>query len=174
MGVIEPGAQCAIAATRNHKIAVLGTQGTVASNAYVKAITKRAPHVQVFQQACPLFVPLAEEGFADKPAAELIAQEYLAPVIKSKADTVILGCTHYPILKSLIARLLGPQVTLVDSADTLAHFAKTFLQNHHLDETSGKGTLKLYASDAPLKFTHSAQKLLGKKIPHTTLKKLNK
>ena len=173
MGVIEPGAQCAILATRNHKIAILGTQGTVASGAYVKAIAKRAPNVQVFQQACPLFVPLAEEGFADKPATKLIAQEYLAPVIKSKADTVILGCTHYPILKSLIARLLGPQVTLVDSADTLAHFAKAFLQDHHLDETSGKGTLKLYASDDPLKFTCSAQKLLGEKIAHATLKKLN-
>ncbi|MBP5616899.1 MAG: glutamate racemase [Elusimicrobiaceae bacterium] len=173
MGVIEPGAQCAVQSTRNHKIAVLGTQGTVESKAYLKAIQKRAPQTDVFQKACPLFVPLAEEGFANKPAAELIAREYLSPVQKSGADTVILGCTHYPILKDLIARIMGPQVHLVDSADTLAQAVKLFLQEHHLAATTGKGGLKLYSSDAPKKFTASAQKVLGEQIPQTVLKKLN-
>ncbi len=172
LGVIEPGAEAAIKATQNNKIAVLGTQGTVESRAYVKAIAKRRKNAQVFQQACPLFVPLAEEGFADKPAAKLIAQEYLAPVKASRADTVILGCTHYPILKKLIAQIMGPRVTLVDSADTLARAAKQFLHDKKLAATAGRGRVKLYASDAPEKFTRSAQKLLGEKTAKATLKKV--
>ena len=172
LGVIEPGADAALRATKNNQIAVLGTQGTVESRAYVKAIAKRRKNAQVFQQACPLFVPLAEEGFADKPAAKLIAQEYLAPVKQSRADTVILGCTHYPILKSLIAQIMGPRVTLVDSADTLARATKQFLQDKKLAATTGRGRVKLYASDAPEKFTRSAQKLLGEKTAKATLKKV--
>jgi len=172
LGVIEPGAEAAVNVTKNHKIAVLGTQGTVESRAYVKAIAKHRQNAQVFQQACPLFVPLAEEGFAEKPAAKLIAQEYLAPVKASRADTVILGCTHYPILKNLIAQIMGPRVTLVDSADTLAHAVKQFLQDNKINATQGRGRVKLYASDAPDKFTRSAQKLLGEKTAKATLKKV--
>ncbi len=172
LGVIEPGAQAAVCATQNNKIAVLGTQGTVESRAYVKAIAKRRKNAQVFQQACPLFVPLAEEGFADKPAAKLIAQEYLAPVKASRADTVILGCTHYPILKKLIAQIMGPRVTLVDSADTLARATRQFLHDKKLAATAGRGRVKLYASDAPEKFTRSAQKLLGEKTAKAILKKV--
>jgi len=173
MGVISPGAQAAVTATSKRKIAVLGTQGTIESQAYVKAIHKHDKTLCVVQQACPLFVPLAEEGFAYKPAAELIAREYLAPVKKSGADTVILGCTHYPILKDLITRILGPHITLVDSADTLANAVKSFLQKKQLAATVGHGTLKLYASDSPQKFTRSAHKLLGEKMAQATLKKLN-
>ena len=173
MGVIEPGADCAVAVTQNHTIAVLGTQGTVESNAYVKAIAKRSKQTRVFQQACPLFAPLVEEGFADKPATELIAREYLASVQQSGADTVILGCTHYPILKNLLGRILGPRITLVDSAETLAVAAQQFLLSKKLAATSGKGNIKLYASDAPDKFTRAAEKLLGEKVARATLKKLN-
>ena len=172
LGVIEPGTNAAVSSTQNNKIAVLGTQGTVESRAYVKAIQKRRKPAQVFQQACPLFVPLAEEGFAQKPAAKLIAQEYLAPVKASGADTVILGCTHYPILKNLIAQILGPHVTLVDSAETLARAAKQFLQDKKLTAVKGRGHVKLYASDAPDKFTRSAHKLLGEKTAKATLKKV--
>lgn len=171
LGVIEPGAQAAVNATQNNKIAVLGTQGTVESRAYVKAIAKRCNTAQVFQQACPLFVPLAEEGFADKPAAKLIAQEYLKPVQNSGADTVILGCTHYPILKNLIAQIMGPRITLVDSADTLAQAVAQFLQEKHLAAT-GRGRVTLYASDAPDKFTRSARQLLGEKTVCARLKKI--
>lgn len=173
MGVIEPGAASAVNATQNHRIAVLGTQGTVQSKAYVKSIKKLNKHVTVFQQACPLFVPLAEEGFAAKPAAALIAREYLAPIKQHKADTVILGCTHYPILKNLIGSILGPRVTLVDSADTLTQAAKLFLQTHAMAAAKGTGTLTLYASDDPAKFTKSARQLLGANTPKAILKKLN-
>ena len=172
MGVIEPGAQAAVLATKNHKIAVLGTQGTVQSKAYVKAIKKYNKNATVFQKACPLFVPLAEEGFTHKPAAELIAREYLQPVKKSQADTVILGCTHYPILKHLLARILGPRVKLVDSAHTLAVAAKRFLADKKLAATTGKGRIQLYASDSPDKFAVSAKKLLKLPTARTTLKKL--
>ncbi len=173
MGVIEPGAARALQVTKNRHIAVLGTQGTVESKAYVKAIAKRSKQAVVFQQACPLFVPLAEEGFGHKPAAELIAREYLVRIKKSKADTVILGCTHYPILKDLIARILGPRVTLVDSAETLAVAAKEFLQQQLLLAPKGRGSVVLYASDAPQKFTKSARKLLGRQVQRARLKKLN-
>lgn len=173
MGVIEPGAARALQVTKNHRIAVLGTQGTVESKAYVKAIQKQQKQAVVFQQACPLFVPLAEEGFGRKPAAELIAREYLLPVQKSKADTVILGCTHYPILKDLIARIMGPCVTLVDSSETVAAAAKAFLQQQKWLALKGRGSVTLYASDAPQKFTKSARKLLGRQTPRARLKKLN-
>ncbi len=173
MGVIEPGARRALQTTRNNHIAVLGTQGTVQSRAYVKAIAKQNAQARVFQQACPLFVPLAEEGFADKPAAALIAREYLVPVKQSGADTVILGCTHYPILKDVIGRVLGPRVALVDSADTLAAAAQAFLHARGLAAGSGRGRITLYASDAPQKFTASACRLLGTPTKRAILKKLN-
>ena len=173
MGVIEPGAQKAVASTQNGRIAVLGTEGTVRSQAYPKAILKRSPKERVVQQACPLFVPLAEESWGKKPAAELIAREYLKPVQKSGADTVILGCTHYPLLKPVISRVLGKGITLVDSADTLAEAAQTFLAQHHQLETSGKGRVQLYASDDPARFKHLAEKLLTEKLGAVRLKKLD-
>ena len=173
MGVIEPGAQKAAAVTRNGRIAVLGTEGTVRSKAYPKAILKRAPRAAVVQQACPLFVPLAEESWGQKPAARLIAREYLEPVQKSGADTVILGCTHYPLLKPVIASVLGKKVTLVDSADTLAEAAQQFLASRRQLETGGKGRVRLYASDDPARFKHLAQRLLAEPIGAVRLKKLD-
>ena len=173
IGVIEPGAQKAAQTTRNHRIAVLGTEATVKSNAYPKAILKNLPHAKIIQQACPLFVPLVEENWAGKPATRLVAQTYLAPVLKSRADTVILGCTHYPVLKKMIAGILGPHVKLVDSADTLAQAAKTFLRECQRYETSGRGKLTVYASDDPARFKRLAAYLLKEKIGTVRLKKLN-
>ena len=172
MGVIEPGARRAADVTRNGRIAVLGTEGTVRSKAYPKAILKCAPKARVLQQACPLFVPLAEESWGQKPAAALVAQEYLKPVQKSGADTVILGCTHYPLLKPVLSRILGKSVRLVDSADTLADAAQAFLAERGQLETRGKGRVQLYASDDPTRFKHLAEKLLSEKLGAVRLKKL--
>ena len=172
MGVIEPGARRAADVTRNGRIAVLGTEGTVRSKAYPKAILKCAPKARVLQQACPLFVPLAEESWGQKPAAALIAQEYLKPVQKSGADTVILGCTHYPLLKPVLSRILGKSVRLVDSADTLADAAQAFLAERGQLETRGKGRVQLYASDDPTRFKHLAEKLLSETLGAVRLKKL--
>jgi glutamate racemase len=116
VGVIEPGARAAVTAARGRAIGVIGTAGTVASKAYVRAITELAPGTRVEQVACPLFVPLVEEGWFDHPAAELIAREYLHPLVKAGIGALVLGCTHYPLLKPLLARVMGPDVELIDSA----------------------------------------------------------
>ncbi len=173
LGVIEPGAAKAAQTTRNGRVAVLGTEGTVKSKAYPKAILKKRPHTYIIQQACPLFVPLVEENWTKKPATRLIARTYLAPIQKSKADTVILGCTHYPVLKKIIANILGKQVKLVDSAETLAAAATAFLKQHHQNETTGRGKLTVYASDDPARFKRLAACLLAGKIGTVRLKKLN-
>lgn len=173
LGVIEPGAAKAARTTRNGRVAVLGTEGTVKSNAYPRAILKKRPHTHITQQACPLFVPLVEENWVKKPATRLIAQTYLAAVQKSHADTVILGCTHYPVLKKVIADVLGNHVHLVDSAETLAESAIEFLQTHRQNETAGRGRLTVYASDDPARFKRLAACLLADKIGTVHLKKLN-
>ncbi len=173
MGVIEPGAEKAVRSTRNSRIAVLGTEGTVRSKAYPKAIAKRDKRARVIQQACPLFVPLVEENWGKQPAAKLIAQTYLASIKKSGSDTVILGCTHYPILKPVISQILGKKVKLVDSADALAEAAKQFLTECGQAETSGKGRVRVFASDDPKRFKHLAGYLLTDPIGAVRLKKLN-
>lgn len=173
MGVIEPGAQKAIESTLNRRIAVLGTEGTVKSNAYPKAILKRDHKIRIVQQACPLFVPLVEEHLGKKPATQLIARDYLNRVKKSGADTVILGCTHYPILKTVISDILGRGVTLVDSADTLAQAAHDFLIEQGKFQTKGKGRVRIYASDDPARFKRLAGYLLEEKIGKVHLKKLD-
>lgn len=173
MGVIEPGAEKAVRTTRNGKIAVLGTEATVKSRAYPKAVLKRNKQTEVFQQACPLFVPLVEENWAQTPAARLTAETYLASVTQSGADTVILGCTHYPVLKPVISRILGDKVTLVDSADTLAEAVQTHLFNNGQAAQTGKGKLTVFASDDPQRFKRLAGCLLAGKIGTVRLKKLN-
>lgn len=172
LGVIEPGAKKALKTTRNGRIAVLGTEATVNSGAYRQQILKRAPQCRVQQIPCPLFVPLVEEGWAKKPLARLTAAEYLKPLLTSRADTVILGCTHYPVLKPVIAQVLGKNIQLVDSASTLAWEVKKFLQEHHA-LAQGRGSLTIYASDAPQRFKRLAKYILGKPLHTVHLKKLN-
>ena len=110
IGVIEPGARAAAAASRGGPIGVIGTAGTIASNAYARAIHGLGPDARVEQRACPLFVPLVEEGWFEHPAAELIAREYLEPLRRAGVDTLVLGCTHYPLLKPLLQRIMGQGV----------------------------------------------------------------
>lgn len=172
MGVIEPGAQKAVKTTQNGHIAVLGTEGTVNSGAYRQQILKLNSHCQVQQIPCPLFVPLVEEGWAKKPLAQLTAAEYLKPLLKTQTDTVILGCTHYPVLKGVISKVLGPKIQLVDSATTLAQEVKTYL-NANDALAQGRGSLTLYASDAPERFKRLGKYILGKKLNTVHLKKLN-
>src|SRR5204863_167466 len=120
VGVIEPGARAAVQGTRSGRIGVIGTAGTIASGAYERAIKQLRPDAAVCVQAYPLFVPLVEEGWFDHSATELIAREYLAPLERAGVDVLVLGCTHYPLMKPLLARVLGPEVTLVDSAEETA------------------------------------------------------
>ena len=128
VGVIEPGARAAIGATRGGPVGVIGTAGTIASGAYSRAIHARAPQLEVRQQACPLLVPLVEEGWFEHEAARLIAADYLRPLKAANIDALVLGCTHYPLLRPLLQREMGPAVRLIDSGEETAHALEEILR----------------------------------------------
>ncbi|MBN1383765.1 MAG: glutamate racemase [Elusimicrobia bacterium] len=165
VGVIEPGAVSAVSTTRNKKIGIIGTEATIKSKAYEKTIRKIAGSCKIVNRACPLFVPIAEEGWVDRKVSEIIAGEYLKLIKKAHADTVVLGCTHYPLLKNVIGRVLGKNIKLVDSAAEVARKVKNILQNKKLLNTlKGTGHMQFFVSDAPEKFKRIGKIFLGKKI----------
>lgn len=165
IGVIKPGASASVKATRNGRIGVIGTLGTISSGAYRKAIYKIDSRRKVYSVACPLFVALAEEGYINKKATHLIAQEYLEPLTKRKVDTLVLGCTHYPLLKRIISKTMGKEVRLIDSAEETAMEVKRFLTNRGLLRT-GKGTpfRRFFVSDVPDRFVEVGERFLKDKI----------
>lgn len=173
IGVIEPGAKKAAAATKNKKVAIIATEATVKSNSYPKHIAKLDPKIKTVQKPCPLFVPLIEEGWVHKKAGELIIGEYLKNIANSQADTVILGCTHYPVIKKQIAASLGRNVKLVDSSEIIADTVKNLLEERKLINSSGKGKITIYASDAPERFKKLARHILGSELKKVHLKKIN-
>ena len=167
IGVIEPGAEAAVAAAPAGRIAVIATEGTVAGGAYVRAIHARNPNATVTQQACPLFVALAEEGLTEGPIAEGIAARYLEPLLRNAArpECLVLGCTHYPPLSATIARVAGAGVKLVDSADTTAASVAKLLEANGLARTGAAAAPpKFLATDAPERFARVGEIFLGKKI----------
>ena len=165
VGVILPGAEAAVRATKNKRIGVIGTVGTIFSNAYTNAIRQIAPDVKVFSQPCPLFVPLAEEGWIDHKATELITKEYIFPLTLEKIDVLVLGCTHYPILRNVIGKVLHQSVTLIDSGEATALVVKNMLAELKLNNTSAlKPNLQFYVSDVPHKFAEVGERFLGKKL----------
>jgi len=166
LGVIEPGADAAVKAAQSGRIAVIATEGTVNGGAYERAIRARNPNAVITQQACPLFVALAEEGLTDGPIAELAAKRYLDPVLGGASpDCLVLGCTHFPVLKETIARVAGPRVKLVDSAETTAIATERLLNEQGLVRTGGARTLRFLATDAPERFARVGELFLGAKIP---------
>ena len=164
VGVIEPGARAAVAATKSGTIGVIGTAGTIASGAYERAIRTLRPDARVHAQACPLFVPLVEEGWFDHPATELIAREYLEPLKQAKVDVLVLGCTHYPLLKPLLSRVMGPGVTLVDSAEETAMAVASELEVRGLLSTGGSHDHLFVVSDDEPHFRKVGARFLGEKI----------
>jgi glutamate racemase len=175
MGVIEPGAKAAVRTTKNSRIGVIGTVGTISSHSYKDAIYKFDKNVSVFSHPCPLFVPLVEEGFLDKKATYLIAEEYLCTLKKQKIDTLILGCTHSPLLKKVIKEVMGTRVTLIDSAEQTAREVKRFLsENNLLKKTKGKPLHEFFVSDQPEKFIQIGQRFLGKKIKQAQVIDINR
>lgn len=165
LGVIEPGAAAAIKATRNGKIGVIGTVGTINSKAYQKAIQRQAQDFLVYPVPCPLFVSLAEEGYVNKKATILIASEYLNPLIKKRVDTLVLGCTHYPLLKKVISRIMGEQVRLIDSAEETAKELKNLLKHYGLlRKSSRKSFRRFFVSDVPDRFVEVGERFLGDRI----------
>jgi glutamate racemase len=167
IGMIEPGALMAVKNTKIGKIGVIGTSATINNKAYSDAISKLDPKIQVCEKACPLFVPLAEEGWVDHKATYLIAQEYLKELKEQKADTVVLGCTHYPILAKIIQEVLGDNVTLIDSGIAAAKVVGEELDRMNLHSNSNSpGTQDYYVSDIPQKFKEISQIFMGKNLEY--------
>lgn len=166
IGVIKPGASAAVKATRIGRIGVIGTLGTISSEAYQKAIHKIDPQKKVYSVACPLFVALAEEGYINKEATHLIAQTYLAPLIKRKVDTLVLGCTHYPLLKKVISKTMGKEVKLIDSAEETAVEVERVLTEKGLLKRINKIPFrKFYVSDIPDRFVEVGERFLSEGSP---------
>jgi glutamate racemase len=170
IGVVEPGARAAVAATRSGRIGVIATAGTIKSGAYVRAIHAEAPDATVTALACPLFVPLVEEGWTDHEATRSIAREYLAPFMHHEVDTLVLGCTHYPLLKPLIAQVVGPGVRLIDSAEETAADTRRMLGEHELRTPDGEGSYRFVASDDPQQFLTLGQRFFGDTIEHVEVR----
>ena len=167
LGVIEPGAKAAAAATENKKIGVIGTEATIKSNAYSRAIMSLDNSIEVFGIACPLFVPLVEEGWTGGKIAEMIAREYLLEMKRKDIDTLVLGCTHYPLLKGILAAVMGDDVSLIDSAIETAGEIETILGDLSLLNGSGSDiTREFYVTDSPEKFITVGERFLGEHIQH--------
>jgi glutamate racemase len=162
IGVIEPGARAAVGATRSGHIGVIGTVGTIKSGAYERAIRELDPSVLITARACPLLVPLVEEGYTDRPASRLIARDYLDPMRDAGIDSLVLGCTHYPLLKPLLTSVLGPDVRLIDSAEETAAETGRLLRERGLASSATSGArYRFVASDDSRQFLELGQRFLG-------------
>jgi len=168
VGVIEPTVRAAVAASPRGRVGVIGTLGTVGSGAYAAAITRALPGAGVISRACPLFVPLIEEGWIDHPVTRTVAEEYLAELRAADLDTLILGCTHYPLITPLLASLMGPVVKLVDSGAEAARAVGLLLRQRG-QLAAGAPEHHFYVSDEPRNFTRIAQSFLGRELPPTSV-----
>lgn len=165
VGVIVPGAKSAVRASRKKRIGVIGTVGTIASNAYTNAILQLDPGCSVFGRSCPLFVPLAEEGWMDHPATELISREYLFPLKVQKIDVLVLGCTHYPLLAGVISRVFDGAIELIDSGESAAAEVEHVLGDCGIRNPSPqKANVQFFVSDIPHKFTEVGERFLGQTL----------
>jgi glutamate racemase len=164
MGVIEPGAKLAAGKTKNKRIGVIGTQTTISSQSYTKCLLGLDSGLKVFGRACPLFVPLVEEGRTQGKVVEDIAKDYLDCLIKKNVDTVILGCTHYPALQSTLKKVLGNTIYIVNSASACAFAVKDYLIKSNILNRTGETNFRCYVSDDPEGVARIGSKLLGQKI----------
>lgn len=162
LDVIEAGARMAVEVTRTKDIGVIGTPATIASSAYTRAIHRLDFEVRIFSQACPLFVPLVEEGWLDHPVTRLTAEEYLRPLLAHDLDTLVLGCTHYPLLKPLLQEVVGNGIILVDSAEAMADQTADMLKRQGLGNPREDFPLyRFYVTDVPFRFQVIGQAFLG-------------
>ena len=173
VGVIAPGAAAAVAATRNGRVGVIGTHATISSGAYERALKQLSPTQEVLAAPCPLFVPLIEEGLLDDPLTDQHIARYLRPVLDARIDTLILGCTHYPLLKEAIARQAGPEVRLVDSADNCALAVRDLLDAAGLAAPGGRqGALQVALTDASDRFLPVVERALGLRVGEVGLRRV--
>ncbi|GFK95869.1 Glutamate racemase [Fundidesulfovibrio magnetotacticus] len=164
--VIDAGARTAVARTRNRRIAVIGTPSTIASGAYLEAIERHDDSgMFIAAQACPLFVPLVEEGWLDHPVTRLTAFEYLTPLLAQNVDTLVLGCTHYPLLKPMLASVMGQGVRLVDSAEAVSERVEDLLRAMDLENPGpGEPEHVFHVTDVPQRFREVGERFLGRKL----------
>jgi len=176
IGVIEPGARAAIEANSDGKIGVIGTEGTMGSHAYSKVISAIKKNAFVIEKACPLFVPLVEEGFMGEKATALIAEKYLEGLKKEDIDTLVLGCTHYPLLKEAISEVMGNSVRLVDSAESTAKEVKRLLMERGLERKTENniGEHRFFVTDSPGRFVRVGRIFFGEHLPSPELTDLSK
>jgi len=167
VGVILPGARRAVELTTTGRIGVIGTRATIGSSAYLRAIHDLRPDAEVVSLACPLFVPLAEEGWVEDEIAYQVAERYLAPLKEARVDTLVLGCTHYPLLRGVIGQVMGPKVQLVDSAESVAAEVRQYLQGDPALAAENGARLeehRFYVTDAPESFQGVAERFLGRPV----------
>ncbi len=170
IGVVEPAVHAAVNATKTKRIGVLGTSGTIKSGKYPEFIKSICPDAQVFPKACPMFVPLVENGYADSDVTGIIAREYLEDIKKNDIDTLILGCTHYPLLKSVIAEIMGSDITLIDSGAAAAHFAFKQLKSRDMLSDKNSGRYNYYVSDSAADFAKLGGMFLSRPIGESVAK----
>ncbi len=167
IGMIEPGTQLALKSTKNGRIGVIGTDATINNKAYSSELNRIENNLEIIEKPCPLFVPIAEEGWLDHEATKLIAKEYLQDLIDFGVDTVILGCTHYPLLSGVIQEVMGEDVTLIDSGMAASLEVEDYLNGRGVRNDSNQlGTLEFYVSDLPAKFKAVAERFLGTEVKH--------
>ncbi len=164
VGVIEPGARAAIAASRNGKIGVIGTEATISSGVYTRRIKELKPRVEIYTRACPLLVPLAEEGMIDNEIVRRTVEYYLASLKTSGIDTLLLGCTHYPLLSDVIGAVMGPAVKLVDSANATASAVRDKLKELKLLKTTGPGSQSFFVTEMPDRFVRVGRRFYGPRV----------
>lgn len=172
IGVIEPGSKSAVKSTKNCRIGVIGTEGTIKSSSYSRAISRLRSNSSVFLKACPLFVPLVEEGWICHPITEQVAREYLNPLLENRIDTLVLGCTHYPLIKDTIQKVVGEGISLIDSASATAEEVASVLTQRGLAANNKRrAKYRFFVSDSPDKFRHTGELFL--KYPITHVKKVS-
>lgn len=167
IGVIDPCAKEVVASTKNKKVGVIGTKATIKSGAYEQSIMGLDPQIRVFSKACPLFVPIAEEGLENDEVARLMAEKYLKDLIRSDIDTLVMGCTHYPILEGVIQKVVGKKVTIVNAGRETAKEIKNVLERKKILNDKGKGRCEYFVTDSPETFAE-----IGKHILHEPLTKV--
>lgn len=163
VGVVKPVVKVAVRKTKNKRIGVIGTQGTIESKAYDKEIKKLDDTIEVVSVGCPLFVPLAEEGLSEHQATKLVAEDYLDEIVEASVDTLVLGCTHYPMLLEAISETVGPDVSLVDSAKPTAHQLRRLLKEKNLLSNTSP-TYEFFVTDAPQRVIEVASRFFGSNL----------
>jgi glutamate racemase len=164
IGVIEPGVRRAIKSTKNKKVGVIGTEATIQSGAYTRALKAADPKIEVYSRACPQYVPLVEEGRTENAVVEMTVKAYLGSLKQSGIDTLVLGCTHYPLLKKTIRKFMGRGVHLVDSAEETASEVAEALKKRASGQKAGKGIHSFFVTDAPERFVKVGRRFLGENV----------